>query len=169
MAERVQMPTMPAYVAVLPFLFMAPARRDREWDFQAALGAAVAAEQAGTEPRNTLRRVSYMLCELGFQYSRRTGDMSGAVPLSRTALARALGVSLTKVKRILALLSLSRAIESDEAGIKVVDWRRLCSVAAYDAARLGALVPDEDEPLAANDEDDEPARLTAAGEPACFV
>jgi hypothetical protein len=168
MAERIQMPPVPAYVAVLPFLFMAPASRDRDWDFQAALGSAVAAEQAGTERRNTLRRVSYVLCELGFQYSRRTGNMSGAVPLSRAALARALGVSLTKVKRILALLSLSQTIECDGAEIRVTDWRRLCSAAAYDPARLGALVPDEEAPAATQDEDTH-SRFTAAGEPACFV
>jgi hypothetical protein len=148
---------------------MAPASRDRDWDFQAALGSAVAAEQAGTERRNTLRRVSYVLCELGFQYSRRTGDMSGAVPLSRAALARALGVSLTKVKRILALLSLSQTIECDGAEIRVTDWRRLCSAAAYDPARLGSLVPEEDECWVAPQDEDRPSILTAAGEPACFV
>jgi hypothetical protein len=168
MATRIHLPDLPDSVAALPFLFMRARAGDRDWDFNAALASAVAAERADSERRNTRRRLAWLLCELGWQYGRRIGDYSQEMPLSRAGLARALGVSLCRVKRILALLILSSVVESDGETLRVTDWPRLCGVAGYACARLGVEAPDEF--VAPFDEDAEPVnRLTAAGDQACFV
>lgn len=171
MATRIEFPELPASVAALPFLFMRGRAGDRDWDFNAALASAVAAERADSERRNTRRRLAYLLCELGYQFGRRTGDFAQDMPLSRSELARALGVSLFKVKRILALLSLSQVVDCDGKSIRVTDWPRLCGVAAYDCARLGIEMPEEFGAASAFDDEDEDDRphLTAAGDQACFV
>jgi hypothetical protein len=168
---RVELPPLPPSVAVLPFLFMGPQARDPEWDFQAALAAAAAAEQADTEKRNTLRRVAWLLCELGCQYARRSGNPDAAFPLPRAELARRLGLGLSRVKRILALLSLSGVISADEDNVCVLDWSRLAGAAAYDPVRLGRGADAEEEMIVSAPAGEEAAapRLTAAGDPACFV
>lgn len=153
------------------FLF---ARPDAAPDFAAALEAAAAAERAArTSGRNTRCRVSYLLCELGHQLRGQTGsfDCSAALPLSRVALAEVLGVPLSKVKRVLALLSLSHILMTDGRSIEVLNWQRLCDVAHIDPDRLGLSVDEDDEPLIANlaSEEDSARLLTASGEPACFV
>jgi hypothetical protein len=168
----VEIPPLPASLAVLPFLFMGRQSRDAEWDFQAALATAAAAEQADTEKRNSLRRVAWLLCELACQYARRTGDREGAFPLPRTELARQLGIGLCRVKRTLALLTISGVISADEDVVRIVDWGRLCSAGAYDPARLGRSVIDPDDAFAApppGDEQHAGSRVTASGDPACFV
>jgi hypothetical protein len=166
MATRFAFPPLPASVAALPFLFMRPRAQDREWDFSAALASAVAAERADTSRRNTRSRLVYLLCELGYQYGRRTGDFGQEMPLCRAELAHALGIGLTKVKRVLALLSLSGAIETDGESIRGLHWPRLCAVAGYDCARLGI---EEEEPAPVLFDESPRAFLTAAGDPACFV
>ena len=173
MSARVELPPLPPSVAVLPFLFMGPQTRDPEWDFQAALAAAAAAEQADIEKRNTLRRVAWLLCELGCQYARRSGDRDAAFPLPRTELARRLGLGLSRVKRILGLLNLSGVIRADEETVRVIDWQRLSDAAAYDAKRLGRSGERETEEdlivATATEGENGPTQLTAAGDPACFV
>ena len=173
MSARVELPPLPPSVAVLPFLFMGPQTRDPEWDFQAALAAAAAAEQADIEKRNTLRRVAWLLCELGCQYARRSGDRDAAFPLPRTELARRLGLGPSRVKRILGLLSLSGVIRADEETVRVLDWQRLSDAAAYDAKRLGRSGERETEEdmifAAVPEQEDAAPQLTAAGDPACFV
>jgi len=167
MASRIHFPSLPPSIAVLPFLFMPSRKDDRDWDFNAALASAIAAERAVGEQRNTRRRLAYLLAELGAQYGRRVGDFSQAVPLSRSELARALGVSLCRVKRILALLALSQVIESDGASVRIVDWRRLCSMGGYDIGRLGFELPEEE--IAGAQEAEPASSLTAGGDPACFA
>ena len=169
MATRIEFPQLPASVAALPFLFMRARVGDRDWDFNAALASAVAAERADSERRNTRRRLAYLLCELGYQFGRRTGDFGQEMPLSRSELGRALGVSLCKVKRILALLSLSQVVDCDGETIRVTDWPRLCGVAAYDCARLGVEMPEEFTSAFDDEEEDDRPHLTAAGDQACFV
>jgi Crp-like helix-turn-helix domain len=171
---RVELPPLPASLAVLPFLFMGRQSQDPEWAFQAALATAAAAEQADTEKRNTLRRVAWLLCELGCQYARRTGDHQGAFPLPRAELARRLGIALCRVKRTLALLTISGVISADADVVRVLDWRRLCGAGAYDPARLGRPVADADADeeivaTATRDAEHEEPRLTVACDPACFV
>jgi hypothetical protein len=173
-SARVELPPLPPSVAVLPFLFMAPQEKDPDWDFQAALATAAAAELADTDKRNTLRRVAWLLCELGCQYRRRTGDSEGAFPLPRTELARQLGLGLSRVKRILALLTLSGVIASDAQQVRVLDWRRLSAAACYDPQRLGrgdGTETEEDDPILVRQDEEERTepRLTASGDPACFV
>ena len=149
------------------------ATADPEWDFQAALAAAAAAEQADTEKRSTLRRVAWLLCELGCQYARRSGNRDAAFPLPRAELARRLGLGLSRVKRILALLGLSGVIRADEETVRVLDWQRLSDAAAYDAKRLGRSGERETEEdmifAAVPEQEDAAPQLTAAGDPACFV
>ena len=162
--------SIPASVAALPFLFVRQDSGDDEWRVRAALATAAAAERADDTRRNTLGRLSYLLCELGFQLGRRGGDRDARLPLPRQELARTLDVSLSKVKRTLALLSLSQVIAIEGDSMRIVDWRRLCGVAHYDPARLN-VAEEDDEALAAApaEVDDGGARLTAAGDPACFV
>lgn len=165
MATRIEFPALPPSVAGLPFLFMRARSGDRDWDFNAALGSAIAAESAFGESRNSRHRIAYLLAELGSQYGRRTGDYTLPVPLSRSELARALRVSLTRVKRILALLCLSEVIESDGDEVRILDWRRLCSMGGYDMRRLGFEVADDDEVRT----QDQPEHLvTGAGDQAYF-
>lgn len=162
-------PTVPQ--GALPFLLARPNLQSP--DFGAALGAAAVAEAASHDVRrNTRCRISYLLCELANQLRQQDAkfDFAAELPLSRFDVAEALGVSLCKVKRVLALLSLSGVITTDGRSVQVLDWRRLCSVAHVDPARL-SLAAEEDDDLAATPrEKDERANLvTASGEPACFV
>ena len=162
--------SIPASVAALPFLFVRQETGDEEWRVRAALATAAAAERADDARRNTLGRLAYLLCELGFQLGRRGGDRDARLPLPRQELARTLDVSLSKVKRTLALLSLSQVIAIEGETMRIVDWRRLCGVAHYDPARLDFAEEDEETTGSSSAEPDEAgARLTAAGDPACFV
>ena len=162
--------SIPASVAALPFLFVRQESGDDEWRVRAALATAAAAERADDRRRNTLGRLSYLLCELGFQLGRRGGDRDARLPLPRQELARTLDVSLSKVKRTLALLSLSQVIAIEGDTMRIVDWRRLCGVAHYDPARLDVSEEDNEAPVGPSAEVEEgSARLTAAGDPACFV
>src|SRR5205085_11964738 len=145
MATRIYLPELPASVAALPFLFMRARTGDRDWDFNAALASAVSAERADSERRNTRRRLAWLLCELGWQYGRRIGDYSQEMPLSRAGLARALGVSLCRAKRILALLTLSSVVESDGESLPVLDWPRLRGMADYEGVRPRLAAPAVDQ------------------------
>ena len=91
------------------------------------------------------------------------------MPLPRQELARTLGVSLSKVKRILALLTLSQVIATDGARMRILDWKRLCGVAQYDPARLEVADAEDDWGAPAVSDTDQAPRVTAAGDPACFV
>ena len=164
-----QIASVPPSVGALPFLFARPQVDDGGWNQRAALLAATAAERADDTRRNTRGRIAYLLCELGYQLARRRLDPDGTLPLTRNDIADALGVSLCPVKRTLALLSLSQVIECDAATMRVLDWPRLCAVAAYEASRL-ELKQDEDElEIACATQEEEPQLVTKAGDPACFV
>ncbi len=166
-----QYSSVPASVVALPFLLARSRSGDLEWSVRGALAAAIAAERAvDTSRRNGRARLAYLLCELGYQLGRRGVDRDQELPIPRVELANALGTSLCRVKRTLALLSLSGIIETDGRRIRVLDWRRLSGVAAYDAARL-ELPPEEDfDPLIVADASDRESNLTtASGDPACFV
>jgi hypothetical protein len=85
-------------------------------------------------------------------------------------IADALGVSLCRVKRTLALLSLSQVVAVEDRQIRVLDWRRLCGVGGYDRARLGLQDEDYEAALITKDEHPRPSfNVTASGDPACFV
>lgn len=169
MATQFAFSQVPPSVAALPFMFARPQVDDRGWSFDAALASAIAAERAfDSGRRNSRARVAWLLCELAFQYGRRSGGIGEEMPLSRGKLAEALGISLCRVKRILALLSLSRVIATDGKTIRVSDWHRLCSVAGYDGSRL-SLDPEEALIERRPEEQEMPNRITAAGDPACFV
>jgi hypothetical protein len=158
----------PPSVAALPFMFARPQADDLGWNYRSALLAATAAERADDTRRNTRGRIAYLLCEFGYQLARRGVDRDGKLPLTRTDIADALGVNLCRVKRTLALLSLSQVIECGGRDIRVIDWRRLCSVACYQTGRLDLRLEEEFDfaPVAT---EEKPKLLTAAGDQACFV
>jgi hypothetical protein len=111
-----------------------------------------------------------LLCELGYQLARLRVDRDDDLPLSRMEIANALGVSLCRVKRTLALLSLSQVIVADERKIRVLDWRRLSGVAGFDRARLALKDEDYESVLITSKEDRIRSHdITASGDPACFV
>jgi hypothetical protein len=169
-ATRIEFPPLAPSLAALPFLFMGARPNDRDWQYNAALASAAAAESANVDPANSRRRVAFLLCEFGCQYGRRTGDFSAPMPLSRGELARALGISLCRVKRILALLSLSQVVALEGESLRILDWRRLCALGDYDTGRLGFELPEEEDVHFVLDGDEEaPAHLTtSAGDPAYF-
>jgi hypothetical protein len=145
-------PALPA--AILP---------PRQTEAAALLNAASKAARA-RHARNCVRRVAYVLFELA---AASAPPATGLVVLSRTALAEALGISLSKVKRTLALLSLSQVIACDERGIRVRDWRRLAETAGCEVATIeDADEADESDRLPVIDQ--APLLLTTSGDPAYF-
>ena len=166
--------TIPPSLAHLPFLFMRSEGVDREWHVEAAFAAAIAAEQADDTPRNTSRRIAWLICETGFQLARR-GEDAATLPLARVRLSEALGVRVCRVKRTLAMLALSRTLAVEDGAIRILDWRRLCGAAHYDPVRLGLAKAEDEatgepaEEAAAGAERQAPTRLTSAGDPACFA
>jgi hypothetical protein len=170
MATQFAPPPVPASVAAPPFLLARPQADDMGWNCRSALLAAAAAERADDTPRNTRGRIAYLLCEFGFQLARRRIDAGAALPLTRVDIADALGISLCRVKRTLALLSLSSVLECNGATMRITDWPRLCSVASYAASRLALKEDEEELDLACvAEEEGQPQILTRSGEPACFV
>jgi hypothetical protein len=167
MATQFAPDSVPPFIAALPFLFARPQADDLGWSCRSALAAAAAAGRADDTRRNTRGRIAYVLCELGYQLARRGLDNGGELPLSRVDIARALGVSLCRVKRTFALFSLSQVIESDGQKIRILDWSRLCRAGGYDPRRLE--LKTEEEPAIASRDDGPAPRLTVGGEQACFV
>ena len=163
--------TLPASEVALPFMLARSRSGDLEWAVRGALAAAVAAERAvDSGRRNTRARLAWLICELGFQLARRGGDKSRTLPIPRAELSAALGTSLCRVKRTLALLALSGMIETDGRTFRVTDWRRLCAIGGYGPARLQLAADDELEADAVPGLRQEGGfSLTASGEPACFV
>ncbi len=155
----------------MPFLLARPRVDDGAWNVSSALAAASAAERtAGNNRSNTRGRVAYLLCEFGYQLARRNAERDDDLPLSRVKIAEALGVSLCRVKRSLALLSLSQVIATYGQSIRVLDWRRLCAVAGYDLSRFGLKDEDYEAALITGEKDRRLQNsLTASGDPACFV
>jgi hypothetical protein len=142
------------------FLVRDPVRR--HGSFAAALEAAVRAERmAGLQ--TACQRVARLLCELG-----KSLGCESRLPVARAALASALGIGLVRIKRTLGLLSLSGVIEVNADSIEVLDWRKLCGAAHVDPAALN-LSANEDEWPSLVEISDDRHRLTASGDPACFV
>jgi hypothetical protein len=168
MMMATQFARLPSSVAALPFLLARPQKDDFEWTCKVALKAAIAAEQAD-DVRRTLRgRVAYLICEYAFQLARRRVNPSVPLALGRCDIAEALEVGLNRVKRTLALLTLSGIIEVGDEGMRVLDWSKLCACAAYVPSRLD--LEEEEEVLSSGSEEEaQPQLLTKAGDPACFV
>lgn len=158
--------------AAVPFMLSSP---PVDPVIKAATAAAAIAESASHDARrNTRCRVSYFLCEAANQLNQRgLFDFTGPLPLSRYEISDHLDISLCKVKRVLALLSLSGVLATDGRAIQVLDWQRLCAVAQVDPARLSFSLPAEEEDgliLSPNIiADEQVSPVTASGEPACFV
>ena len=146
-----------------PFLLGKTARETVLPSFPAAVKAA--AERACEGARNPRHRIALFLCELGKAHGCRSD-----LPLSCSALASTLGISPIRIKRTLALLSLSGIISTDGSTILVLDWRKLAGAAQFDLAGSNVIPDDEDDGASSSDQDGEQDHLmTACGEPACFV
>ena len=171
MNERVELPSVPTWLAALPFLFSSRGKSDEDMIVNSALASAAAAMAADSERRDSRSRISFLLAELAFQHGRRTGDHAGWIPVSRTQLARAAQINLTKVKRVLGFLLLSGVIELGSNGVRIIDWRRLCKLAAYDCSWLGMAADEEhgEAPPAPQKPPEQPQLLTEAGDQASFV
>lgn len=170
MSGKVELPPVPTWLAALPFVLTARSRSDSDIILSSALASAAAAMAADPERRDSRSRISFLLAELASQYGRRTGDHAGWIRVTRSELARAAQINLTKVKRILGFLALSGVIETGAEGIRILDWPRLCKLASYDRNWVAAPMPGESDlpaPFIAKPAA-QPA-LTAAGDPASFV
>lgn len=158
--------------AAVPFMLYSPPVAPV---VKAAIAAAAVVEGASHDThRNTRCRVSYFLCEAANQLNQQGAfGFTGPLPLSRYDVSDHLDISLCKVKRVLALLSLSGVLTTDDGAIRVLDWQRLCAVAQVDPARLSLTVgqEEEDELVIATGiiAEEQVSPVTAGGEPACFV
>ena len=160
------------WLTALPMVFAARRQDDVDQTLNVALASASAALAGDTERRDSRSRICFLLAELAVQFGRRTADQTAPIPVSRTQLARAAGTTLTRVKRIVAFLGLSRVIEQTPDGIRITDWERLCSLACYDRSWTGIPEPEESELLeiiTQQPELPEPRASTRAGDPASFV
>ncbi|MBA3577197.1 MAG: winged helix-turn-helix domain-containing protein [Sphingomonas sp.] len=171
MNERVEMPTVPAWLAALPFLFSAGRRTDPDVVLSSTLASAASAMAADPDRCDGRSRISFLLAELGSQYGRRTDDHSAWIPVTRAQLSRAAQINLTKVKRVLGFLLLSGVIDLGTKGIRILDWNRLCKLGCYDRSWVPVPQGEEIEPAPAvptGKEKRAPA-ITASGDPASFV
>lgn len=151
--------------APVPFLLGQPRQEAVRPSIAAAIKSAAAAERACAGARNPRQRIALFLCELGKAVGCRS-----ELPLSRASLASTLGISLVRVKRTLALLSLSGVISTDGSTITVLDWRKLSSAAQFDVSTLNVSLDDDENGSVSSEElDRQDHLLTACGEPACFV
>ncbi len=152
--------------APVPFLLAQPRQEAVGPSLAAALKSAAAAERARGGTRNPRQRIALFLCELGKAHGCRS-----EFPLSRASLASALGISLVRVKRTLALLSLSGVVSTDGSTIAVLDWRKLSGAAHFDVSALNVSLDDDETGLivSSGQDDEQDHFLTACGEPACFV
>ena len=119
-----------------------------------------------TSPRNCLKRVASLLCEFapGTPGTQADPDL---VPLPRERIAEALGINLCKVKRTLALLSLSQVIACERGGVRVLDWRRLAAAAGHEITPSSDVEHDE---LMVTIHDAPPVQfVTASGDQAYFA
>lgn len=163
------MPSVPAWLSALPMLAAAGRRQDDDARLNVALAAAAAALEADTERSDSRSRLCFFLAELAAQFGRRTGDSARPIPVTRLQLARATGISLPRVKRIIGYLVLSGIVAIDKSGIAVRDWARLCHLGQFDRSWSAMhATADEEAILARPLEEAQPAR-TLAGDPACFA
>lgn len=157
-----EFPPLPAWLAVLPQLL---ARKDdKDQLLNLSLASAAAALAADPERRDSRTRLCFLIAELAAQYGRRTGEHEAAIPVGRARLARAAQISLPRVKRVLGFLVLAGVIELSPKGLRVIDWQRLCTLAAFDRAWVAA--PLAEERVAAPPTYRE---TTVGGDPASFV
>jgi hypothetical protein len=150
--------------APVPFLLGQSRQETIRPSFAAAVTAAAAAERAHGGAGNPRQRIALFLCELGKAVGCRS-----EFPLSRASLASTLGISLVRVKRTLALLSLSGVISTDGSTITVLDWRKLSGAAHFDLSALNVSLDDDENVPSPDGLETQDHLLTACGEPACFV
>jgi hypothetical protein len=155
----------------LPFLLATPIAVGDDLEFQAALSAAIIVSKVAARRRqNTRGELCGFLCELGRQLQRGGSfDLGTSLPLSRSAIANALGISLTRAKRALALLTLSRVIETDGNRLTVIDWKRACDYAKFDPVALKVCPVEQEEELKLVPQEPRVVQTTLSGEPANFA
>jgi hypothetical protein len=167
----------PADFSRRPLPPMAPVGSGRSVQpFDVSVRRAIAATRAAGLPERDARRcICRFLCQIAAEPA---FDFTAPLPLTRADVAAALGISLVRVKRALALLSLTGVVTEENGALRVLDWPRLCSAAAFAPAALGfsfdeAAVDAADDagstPFFGTEGSDAEAHLiTAAGDQAYF-
>ncbi len=172
MTARVEIPQLPAWLAIFPLLATSRRPDDRDSQLQLALAVAAAALESDGERRDSRSRLCFLLCELASQFGRRHGDPTQPIGVTLPQLARAGRISLPRVRRIVAFLGLAGVLEATSDAVRVLDWDQLCKLGKFDRSWTMAPVPEEEEDLSfvaqGMDENLAGPRLTAGGEPACF-
>lgn len=163
------MPSVPAWLSALPLLAAAGRQQDDDARSNAALAAAAAALEADTDRDDSRSRLCFFLAELAAQFGRRTGDSARPIPVTRLQLARATGISLPRVKRIIGYLVLSEIVAIDKTGIAVRDWARLCSLGQFDRSWSAMHAAADEEATHARPAEELQPAYTLAGDPACFA
>ena len=107
--------------------------------------------------------------------ARKSVAADATLVFDRVQIAEALGFRLVRVKRSLALHSLSGVLQCRADQVVVLEWVRLCAVARIEPAELGIRPVEQIEAedllvvhLLFVETNPVPVK-TAAGEPACFV
>lgn len=171
MASRVGLPPLPNWLSALPLLFTRATANDEDQALNSALAAASAVLAADLDRRGSRSRICFLIIELAAQFGRRTGDWDRPIPVTRSQIARASQLDLTRVKRILGFLALSQVIEETAAGLRIVDWQRLCKLASYERSWVTLPLSEEEENgvLLIPPPRPETVALTVSGDQASFV
>ena len=168
-STRVEMPIVPAWLSALPMLAAAGRRQDDDAQINLALASAAAALEADSDRSDSRTRLCFFLSELASQYGRGAGDYARPIPVSRARLARATGISLPRVKRILGYLELSQIVSIAPSSITVRDWTSLCELGRFDRNWSAMPVAEEDNLIVIASTDESPPTRTLTGDPACFA
>lgn len=172
MSSRVELRDATPTATTHPMLFACAAHDGPVIGPASALGAASAALRVGCDHQDSRSRICFLLAELASQLRGRSGDLPIELPVSRTELALAAGISLTRTKRILAFLDLSDTVEQNGSVIRLLDWPRLCRLAGDDSGWFGSSPSDDEEESLIDQAPASPAQpvaVTLAGDPASFV
>ena len=84
--------------------------------------------------RNSLERISHLLCELGFRMKSANPKSTErfVLPFTQVALADAVGLTPVHVNRVVRKLRLNGALEVDERSIAILDLQILARIAGFD-------------------------------------
>jgi CRP-like cAMP-binding protein len=88
--------------------------------------------------RSKRAHIAHLICELyvRLQVVRRTNGRSFQFPLTQTAMADVLGVSLVHLNKTLQSLRQEKAFTWEGRVITILDWEKLQSIAGFDPSYL---------------------------------
>ena len=108
------------------------------WADAAAAGAVTREWLINVGRRNARGRVLYLLCELGLRYEEQgigTRD-DFVLPLTKTHLADATGLTPVHVNRVLQALSAERKLWRSGRRVRIMDWNAIVASEAFDFGHL---------------------------------